>query len=104
MDLDAPVSGLGLWAGSVNSPAPSLQTSNKHCYKISQETHLNSVTYDLLPFMVGQRHESFTLLSVNDVMLFQHCQQAIKVMCTRHREEALWSKPGSQATCFCVHK
>jgi hypothetical protein len=30
--------------------------------------------------MVGQSHDSFTLLSVKDVMLFQHCQQAIDVL------------------------
>jgi hypothetical protein len=56
---------------------------NKHCSKILQETLLNSVANDLLPFMVGQGHR-FTLLSVNDhVGLFQHCpQQANKVMCT----------------------
>jgi hypothetical protein len=38
---------------------------NKHCAKILQETLLNSVSNDLLPFMVGQSHDSFTLLSVN---------------------------------------
>jgi hypothetical protein len=27
----------------------------------------------LLPFMVGQSHDSFTLLSVKNVVLFQHC-------------------------------
>jgi hypothetical protein len=50
---------------------------NKHCSKILQETLLNSVSDDLLPLMVGQSHDSFTLLSVKDVMLFQHCQQVI---------------------------
>jgi hypothetical protein len=34
--------------------------------------------------MVGQNHDSFTLLGVKDVMLFQHFQQAIQVMCTGH--------------------
>jgi hypothetical protein len=38
------------------------------------------------------------------VMLFQHCQQAITVLCTGYREEALWSKLECQATCFCVHE
>jgi hypothetical protein len=50
-----------------------------------------SVSYDLLPLNVGQSHDSFTLLSVKDVKLFQHCQQAIKVLCTgtdRRRSEA----------------
>jgi hypothetical protein len=28
--------------------------------------------------MVGQSHDSFTLLSVKNVMLFQHCEQAIE--------------------------
>jgi hypothetical protein len=30
--------------------------------------------------MVGQSHDSFTLLSVKDVMLFWHCQQAIRLL------------------------
>jgi hypothetical protein len=38
-----------------------------------QERLLNSVANDLLPFMVGQSHESLTLLRVNDVGLFLHC-------------------------------
>jgi hypothetical protein len=33
---------------------------------------------DLFPFMVGQSHDSFTLLSIKDVMLLQHCQQAMQ--------------------------
>jgi hypothetical protein len=36
--------------------------------------------------MVGQSDDSFTLLSVKDV-IFQHCQQDIKVLCTGHRQE-----------------
>jgi hypothetical protein len=52
--------------------------ANKHCSQILQETLLNSVSNDSLPFMVGQSHDSFTPLSVKDVMLFQHCQQAIQ--------------------------
>jgi hypothetical protein len=52
---------------------------------ISQKTLLNSVSNDLLPFMVGQSYGSFTLLSVKDVMLFQHCQKAIHVMCMGYR-------------------
>jgi hypothetical protein len=43
---------------------------NKHCSEILMETPLNSVTNGLFPFMVGQSHESFTLLSVNNVGLF----------------------------------
>jgi hypothetical protein len=46
---------------------------NKHCSKILQETLLNSVSNDLIPFVVGQSYDSFTLLSVKDVMLFHHC-------------------------------
>jgi hypothetical protein len=42
----------------------------KHCSKNLQETLLNSVFYDLLPFMVGQSRDSFTLLSVKDEMAF----------------------------------
>jgi hypothetical protein len=37
---------------------------------------------DLLPFVVTQSHDSFTLLSLKDVMLSQYCQQAITVLCT----------------------
>jgi hypothetical protein len=62
---------------------------NKHCSKILKERLLNSVSNDLLPFMVGQSHDSLTLLRVKEVMLFQHCQQAIQVLCTGHRQEAL---------------
>jgi hypothetical protein len=46
-----------------------------------QEALLKSVSNDLLPFMVGQSYDSFTLLSVKDAMLFQHCQQAIQELC-----------------------
>jgi hypothetical protein len=49
----------------------------------------NSVFKDLLLFMVGQNHDSFTLLGVKDVMLFQHCQEAMKVLSTGDRQEAL---------------
>jgi hypothetical protein len=62
---------------------------NKHCSKIVQDTLLNSVSNELLPFMVRQSHDSFTLLSVKDAMLFQHCQQGIQVQCTGNRQEAL---------------
>jgi hypothetical protein len=66
-----------------------LDCLNKHCSKILQETFLNSVSNNFLPFVVGQSHVSFTVLSVKDVMLFQHCQQAIQVLCTGYRQEAL---------------
>jgi hypothetical protein len=36
--------------------------------------------------MVGQSYDSFTLLSVNDVMLHQHCQQAIQVLCIGYEQ------------------
>jgi hypothetical protein len=39
--------------------------------------------------MVGQSHDSFTLLRVKDVMLFQHYQQTIQLLCTGYRQEAL---------------
>jgi hypothetical protein len=42
----------------------------------------------MLPFTVGQSQDSFKLL-VKDVMLFQHCQQVIQVLCTGYRQEAL---------------
>jgi hypothetical protein len=61
----------------------------EHCSEILQEQLLNSVSNELLPFMVGQSHDSFTLLSVKEVMLFQHCQQTIQVLCTGHKQEAL---------------
>jgi hypothetical protein len=51
-----------------------VQVCNTHCSKILQETLLNSVANDLLPLMVGQSRESFSLLSANDVGLFQHHQ------------------------------
>jgi hypothetical protein len=40
--------------------------------KISQETPLDIAFYELLPFIVEQTRDSFALLSVKDVMLFQH--------------------------------
>jgi hypothetical protein len=47
---------------------------NTHCPKILQKTLLNNVGNVLLPFMVGQIHDSFTLVSVkDDEMLFQQC-------------------------------
>jgi hypothetical protein len=65
-------------------------TSLKHGMTIdivrkSRRKHFsfNSVSNDLLPFMVGQIHDNFTLLSAKDVMLFQHSQKAIQVL-TRH--------------------
>jgi hypothetical protein len=58
---------------------------NKHSSKISQETLLNSVSIEMLPFKVGEKHDSFTLMSVKDVMVFQHCQHAIHLVCTGYR-------------------
>jgi hypothetical protein len=55
---------------------------NKHCSKIMQETLMNSISNEFLSFSVGQSQVSFTLLSVKDVMLFQHCQLVIQVQCT----------------------
>jgi serine/threonine protein kinase len=63
-------------------------TVNKHCSKILQETLLNSVSNELLPFLVGHSHDSFILLSIQDVLLVQHSQQAIQVLCTGYRQEA----------------
>jgi hypothetical protein len=59
-----------------------LTVINKHCSKILQETFFNSVSNELFPYMIGQSHDNFTLLSVKDVMLFQQCVQAIQVLCT----------------------
>jgi hypothetical protein len=73
---------------------------NKHCSKILQETLLNSVANDLLPFIVVQSRDSFTLLSVKDVGLVQHCQQANKMMCTGCKQEVLLSKPDCQIICL----
>jgi hypothetical protein len=74
--------------GSFNA-WPYFSMDNKHCSEILQETLLNSVSNDLLPFMVGQSHDSLTQLRVKDVMLFQNCQQAIQVLYTGHRQYAL---------------
>jgi hypothetical protein len=79
---------------------------NKHCSKISQETLLNSVSNDLRPLMIGQSRDSFTLLSVKDVMLFRHCQQDIHA-CAVHRVQigcTLKQTCESHVTCFCVHE
>jgi hypothetical protein len=43
---------------------------------------MNSVFKVLIFLYVGQSHESFTLLSVKDLMFFQHCQQAIRAVHT----------------------
>jgi hypothetical protein len=43
----------------------------------------------MLPFMVGQSHDGFTLVSKKDEMLFQHCQQAIQVLCMGSKQETL---------------
>jgi hypothetical protein len=43
---------------------PQPVTNDKHCVKISLKTQLNSVSNELLPFIVGQSHDSFSLLSV----------------------------------------
>jgi hypothetical protein len=51
-----------------------------HSSKILQETLLHSVSNELLPCRVGKSYDSFTLLIVKDVMLFQHCQKAIQVL------------------------
>jgi hypothetical protein len=62
---------------------------NKHCSKISQGTLLHSFSNVVFP-LYGRTNSSFTLLSVKDVMLliFQHCQQAIQMLCTLHRQAA----------------
>jgi hypothetical protein len=39
------------------------------------------------PFMVGQNHDRFTLLSVKDVMSFQQCQPAIQELCKGYRQD-----------------
>jgi hypothetical protein len=65
---------------------PAIAVCNKYCSKILQETLELS---DLLPLMVGQSHDSFTLLSVKDVMLFQHCWQANQVLSMGYRQETL---------------
>jgi hypothetical protein len=36
--------------------------------------------------MVGQSHNSFTVLRVKNVMLFQHCQLAIQLCCARYTD------------------
>jgi hypothetical protein len=76
---------------------------NKHCSETLQGTLLNSVSNDLPPFTVKHSHDSFTLPTVKDVMLVQHCQQSVYVLCTGDRREAFWSKLKCQVACFCVH-
>jgi hypothetical protein len=66
----------------VDNSELSLEVGEYNCTEILQESLLNSVSNDLLPFMVGQNRDSFTLLSAKDVMLFHPCQQAIQVLCT----------------------
>jgi hypothetical protein len=51
---------------------------NKHCSEILQETLLNSVSNDLLPFMVGQSHYTCTLLNTKNVMLFSIVNRPFK--------------------------
>jgi hypothetical protein len=61
----------------------SLRMSTINIVRTSRkETLMSSVSDELLPFVVGQSRDSFTLLRVKDVMLFQHCQQVIHVLCT----------------------
>jgi hypothetical protein len=74
---------------------------NKHCSKILQETLSNSVSNDSLPLVVRQSRDSFTMLSVKDVMLFQ---QVIEVLSTRYWQKALWSNLECWVTCFCVYE
>jgi hypothetical protein len=45
---------------------------DKRYLKILQETLLNSVSKNVLPFIDGLNHDSFTLLSVKDAMLYHH--------------------------------
>jgi hypothetical protein len=47
---------------STNAVVSVFKVCNKHSSKISQETLLNSVSNELLPSMIGQSHDSFTLL------------------------------------------
>jgi hypothetical protein len=84
-------------------PIPNMQASTNIVRKSRRKQLSNSVSNDLLPFMVGQSHDSFTLLSVKNGMLFQQCQQAIQVLCIGCRQQVFWSKRGCQVTCFSVH-
>jgi hypothetical protein len=67
-------------AGTVTSMSAvlSINIVRKSCRK-----HFFIVSNDWFPFVVGQSHYHLTQLSVKDVLLFQHCQQGIKVLCTR---------------------
>jgi hypothetical protein len=64
---------------------------------------LNSVSNDLFPFMVGQSHDSFTLLSVKDMMLVQHCQ-VIHLVCIGVQIGGTLKHTECHVTCFCVHE
>jgi hypothetical protein len=55
--------------------------------KQMKKLSINGVSNDLLHFRVCQSHDSFTLLKVKGVIIFQQCQQAIVVLCTGYRQE-----------------
>jgi hypothetical protein len=75
-------------------------SQNKHCSKILQETLLNSVSYDFLGRTIS--HDSFhTAECQGTVLLFQHCQWVIQVLCTGGTLNQTWVLISNM---FCVHK
>jgi hypothetical protein len=58
---------------SLKLPTPTKKKGNKHCLKILQETPFNSDSNGLLPFMVGQSHDSVPTAECQNAMLLQHC-------------------------------
>jgi hypothetical protein len=88
-DLDLSSPGVMVTPAVATLTSPSEETppsgKEKTLFEILQETLLNSDSNDLLPLMVGQSHDSFALLSVKNVMSFQHCQQAIQLLCMGNR-------------------
>jgi hypothetical protein len=46
----------------------------QHCQQANQVL-CNGISNALLPFMVGQSHDRFTLLRVKNVMLLQYCSK-----------------------------
>jgi hypothetical protein len=51
-------------------------------------------SYDLLSFMVGQSHDSLTLLGVENVIFFfsMSAGRTVQVLCTWYRQKELCSK------------
>jgi hypothetical protein len=98
-----PVSNSEMIVAHSMSDLSSPQVSNKYCSEILQETLLNSVSKDLLPFMVGQSHDSFTLLSAKNVMFFSALSAGHSSVVHRVQTGG-FLKQTCGVTCFSVHE